>query len=356
MLDVVPTFDDVLQAHGRLISVCRRTPIMRSDKLDAIIGGNAFIKPEVLQVTGSFKFRGAYNRLLLYAHEHLAKYPDWQPHRHDHHHGHDHISSHTPSHTHAPQPAVVAFSSGNHAQGVAAAAKLLGIQATIVMPSDAPALKVQRTRDDGAEIVFYDRATQSREEIAAALALEKNAIVVPSFDDPHIIAGQGTAAVELIEDICNLNLVPDIFLCCCGGGGLAAGCGLVFTELWPAATVVVVEPENYDDVTRSLEAGEIVGIDGFAPTLCDALQTPQMSELTFAILSAIGAQGVVVSDAEVKAAMRFAFEEFKLVVEPGGAVALAAALSGKLDLQGRTVAIMLSGGNVDAATFATCLA
>jgi threonine dehydratase len=338
MLDVVPTFDDVLKAHGRLLSVCRRTPIMRSDKLDALIGGNAFIKPEVLQVTGSFKFRGAYNRLLLYAH--------------DHEHDHDHVVP-KPG---VPQPAVVAFSSGNHAQGVAAAAKLLGIQATIVMPSDAPALKVQRTRDDGADIVFYDRATESREDIAAKLAIEKNAIVVPSFDDPHIIAGQGTAAIELIEDICNLNLVPDVFLCCCGGGGLAAGCGIVFTELWPAADIVIVEPENYDDVTRSLDAGEIVGINGFAPTMCDALQTPKMAELTFAILSAIKAQGVVVSEAETKAAMRFAFEEFKLVVEPGGAVALAAALSGRLDLKGRTVAIMLSGGNVDAATFAACIA
>jgi threonine dehydratase len=359
MLDVVPTFDDVLKAHGRLLSVCRRTPIMRSDKLDALIGGNAFIKPEVLQVTGSFKFRGAYNRLLLYAHEHLAKYPDWQPfmyaqHAHDHDHEHDH--DHVVPKPGVPQPAVVAFSSGNHAQGVAAAAKLLGIQATIVMPSDAPALKVKRTRDDGADIVFYDRATESREDIAAKLAAEKNAIVVPSFDDPHIIAGQGTAAIELIEDICNLNLVPDIFLCCCGGGGLAAGCGIVFTELWPAADIVIVEPENYDDVTRSLDAGEIVSINGFAPTMCDALQTPKMAELTFAILSAIKAQGVVVSETEIKAAMRFAFEEFKLVVEPGGAVALAAALSGRLDLKGRTVAIMLSGGNVDAATFAACIA
>jgi threonine dehydratase len=343
----IPTFDDVIAAQGRLVSVTRRTPLMRSDSLDALTGARIFLKPEMLQVTGSFKFRGAYNRLLLYAHEHKAVYPDWHPHDPLHMHGHEHCA--------VPDPEVVAYSSGNHAQGVAAAARLLGIRATIVMPSDAPALKVTRTRALGAEIVFYDRATQSRDEIAARLAQEKNAIVVPPFDDCHVIAGQGTAGLEIIEDICQLATVPDIFVCCCGGGGLASGCALVFAELLPSADFFVVEPEFYDDVTRSLALGDIVGIDGFAPTLCDALQTPRMADLTFAILSVSGARGIVVTEAEVKAAMRFAFEEFKLVAEPGGAVALAAVLAGKIDVKGKTVAIMLSGGNVDAVTFAQCI-
>jgi threonine dehydratase len=347
MASAPPTLDDVIAAQGRLVNVAVRTQLLRSEKLNALTGADIYLKPEMLQITGSFKFRGAYNRLLMFAHEHQEKYhpaDEHGHHRHDPHHHHGH-----------PAPAVVAFSSGNHAQGVAAAAKQLGIVATIVMPSDAPQLKIDRTRALGAEIILYDRATQSRETIAQDLAVAKGAIVVPSFDDPHVIAGQGTAGLEIVEELCMIGTVPDLFICCCGGGGLASGCTLVLQELVPDCEIVIVEPENYDDVTRSLAADDIVGIDGFAPTLCDALQTPRMCDLTFAILSAAGARGVVVTDAEVKAAMRFVLEEFKVVVEPGGAVALAAVLAGKLDIKGKTIVIMLSGGNVDAETFAACL-
>jgi threonine dehydratase len=360
----IPTLDDVMAAQGRLLNVAIRTPLVRSEKLNALTGAaDIYLKPEMLQRTGSFKFRGAYNRLLLYAHEHRNKHlgitPEAAAHTHDHHghdhEHHDHAHHHHPAVTYPPA-SVVAFSSGNHAQGVAAAAQMLGINAAIVMPSDAPALKITRTKELGGEVILYDRARESREEIAERLATERDAIVVPSFNDPHIIAGQGTAGLEIIEDLCMIGTVADMFVCCCGGGGLASGCALGFESLVPDCEIVVVEPEHYDDVTRSLAADDIIGIDGFAPTLCDALQTPQMGELTFAILSSAGARGVVVTDAEVKQAMKFAFEEFKLVVEPGGAVALAAVMSGKVDVKGKVIVVMLSGGNVDPATFAACLA
>lgn len=342
--EIIPTFDDVMAAHSRLVSVAVRTPLLRSTALNALTGADIYLKPEMLQLTGSFKFRGAYNRLLLYAHEHHDKYHPADAPDHEHHHHHDH-----------PPASVVAFSSGNHAQGVAAAARMLGIQATIVMPADAPKMKIDRTQAYGARTVLYDRVTEQREIIAAQLAAEQEAIVVPSFDDPFIIAGQGTAGLEIVEELCSKGTVPDMFICCCGGGGLASGCAIVLQELLPECEIILVEPEHYDDVTRSLAGDAIVGINGFAPTLCDALQTSRMCELTFAILSSTGARGVVVTDAEVKAAMRFVFEEFKTVVEPGGAVALAAVLAGKIDVAGKTVAVMLSGGNVDAATFITCL-
>jgi threonine dehydratase len=245
----------------------------------------------------------------------------------------------------------VAFSSGNHAQGVARAAKLADVAATIVMPSDAPAMKVARTRADGAHIILYDRAAEDREAIAARLAAEQGSVVIPSFDDPYIIAGQGTAGLEIADALNHL----DMFLCCCGGGGLASGCTLALRAKFPDVAIITVEPENYDDVARSLAAGERLSINGFAPTLCDALQTPKVGALTFVILQAAKAIGLFVTEAEVKAAMRFAFEELKLVVEPGGAVALAALLAGKVDVRGKSVAVMLSGGNVDAKTFARCI-
>jgi threonine dehydratase len=357
----IPTLDDVIAAQGRLLNVAVRTPLVRSERLNALTGAaDIYLKPEMLQRTGSFKFRGAYNRLLLYAHEHRNQHlgitPEAAAGAHDHQ-GHDHTQHdhHHHSAVSYPPASVVAFSSGNHAQGVAAAAQMLGINAAIVMPSDAPALKIARTKELGGEIILYDRATESREEIAERLATERDAIVVPSFNDPHIIAGQGTAGLEIIEDLCMIGTVADMFICCCGGGGLASGCALGFESLVPDCEMIVVEPEHYDDVTRSLAADDIIGIDGYAPTLCDALQTPKMGELTFAILSSAGARGVVVTDAEVKQAMKFAFEEFKLVVEPGGAVALAAVMAGKVDVKGKVVVVMLSGGNVDPATFAACL-
>ncbi|MBB4630494.1 threonine ammonia-lyase [Sphingosinicella soli] len=312
----IPVLDDVKAAARRIAGVAVRTPLLRSDTLDAATGATLWLKAECLQRTGSFKFRGAYNRL----------------------------SALTPEQR---REGVVAFSSGNHAQGVALAARMLGISATIVMPSDAPRIKADATRGYGAEIVSYDRLTERREVIAAQIAAERGGVVVPSFDDPYIVAGQGTAGLEIAEEIG----APDVMLVCCGGGGFASGIALAL----PDSAIVVVEPEGYDDVTRSLASGTIEPVRNPGPTLCDALQTLVTVPLTFGILHGRGARGVAVSEAEVKAAVAFAFRELKLVVEPGGAAALAAVLAGKLDLAGKTVALTLSGGNVDAEVYRACL-
>lgn len=311
---------DVEAAASRIRGHAVRTPLLRSDSLDALTGGRIFIKPECLQRTGSFKFRGAYNRLA------------------------------------ALSPAersggVVAFSSGNHAQGVALAAKLLGLRAAIVMPSDAPAVKVDATRAYGAEVIFYDRLTEKREVIAAKLARERGAVLVPSFDDPYIVAGQGTAGLEIAEDLAAMGLTADIALICCGGGGLAAGIALGLGDV----PVMVVEPDGYDDVTRSLASGTIEPVRNPGPTLCDALQTLVTCPLTFGILKDRGARGVSVSEQAVMRAVAFAFANLKLVVEPGGAVTLAAALSGAVDLRGKVAVLTLSGGNVDPQVFVCCL-
>ncbi len=316
----LPSYKDVIAAQQRIADVILQTPLLRSEKLNALTGAHVWLKAEPLQRTGSFKFRGASNR--------IAAMSDSEKSR-----------------------GVVAFSSGNHAQGVALAARLASVAATIVMPADAPAMKVARTRADGAEVILYDRATENREAIAARLAAERGSIVIPSYDDPWIIAGQGTAGLEIADALDQL----DYFLCCCGGAGLASGCTLALREKFPSAHIITVEPEFYDDVAQSLVTGERHGIDGFAPTLCDALQTPMVGALTFAILQSAAATGLFVTEAEVKAAMRFAFEELKLVVEPGGSVALAALLAGKVDVRGKHVAVMLSGGNVDSETFKRCI-
>lgn len=239
---------------------------------------------------------------------------------------------------------VVAFSSGNHAQGVAIAAKRLGIPAIIVMPSDAPRLKVEGTRSHGAEIVFYDRRTESREEIAARIAAEKGSVVVPSFDDPHIVAGQGTAGLEIGEQLKGAGASgPAQVLVNCGGGGLSAGIALAC----PEAGIVIVEPEGWDDMGRSLELGEIVPVAPDAPpTMCDALQTPRVSPITFGILKERKARALSVSEAEVASAVRWAWEQHELTVEPGGAASLAAVLTGKVDIVPETV-VLVSGGNID---------
>jgi threonine dehydratase len=251
---------------------------------------------------------------------------------------------------------VVAFSSGNHAQGVAEAARRLGIHATIVMPSDAPRIKLQNTRDMGAEIVEYDRALESREEIAARLATERGATLVPSYDDADIIAGQGTTGLEIAEQAAELGLTLDDVVVCCSGGGLTAGIAIAIAHLAPQAGVWTAEPAAYDDYRRSLAAGRRQRNDpGAPPSICDALLAPIPGELTFAINRPLLRGGLAVSDDEVRQAIVFAARTLKLVVEPGGAVALAAVLAGKLGARGRTVAVTLSGGNIEDALLAGLL-
>ncbi len=306
-------------AAERLRGVAHRTPVVTSATLDARVGGRVFLKAESLQRMGAFKFRGAYNKLVQLAPEQR-------------------------------RGGVVAFSSGNHAQGVALAAKLLGIPATIVMPHDAPAAKLAATRGYGAEVVLYERATMNRSELAASIAAERGATLVPPYDDPAIIAGQGTAVLELIEDAGPL----DVLLVCTGGGGLLAGSSLAAAALSPGVRIYGVEPEAGDDWARSWRAGEIVSIP-VPQTIADGQQTQAPGELTWPIVRALAAGIVTVSDDEIRAAMRFAFERVKLVLEPSGASALAALLYGRVDVRGARVGVTLSGGNVDPATFAACI-
>ena len=288
----------------------QHTPLIESE----IRGDRVWLKCECLQTGGAFKLRGATNRLLKLSDDERER-------------------------------GVVAFSSGNHARGVAIAARRLGIHAIIVMPSNAPGVKVEGTRGEGAEIVFYDRRTESREEIADRIAGKSGATVVPSFDDPAIVAGQGTVGLEILEQ---MPQAPKRIIVPCGGGGLASGIALAC----PDAEIVIVEPEGWDDMARSLEGGEIVPVEADAPdTFCDALQTPRVSPITFGILKERGARALSVSDAEVEDAVRFAWEKHQLVVEPGGAVALAALLAGKVEPKDGTV-VVLSGGNVDPALHA----
>ena len=320
----LPGLADVQASAGRLAGVARRTPLLASTPLDDVFGGRLLFKVESLQRTGSFKIRGAYNRLVqLDARQRDA--------------------------------GVVAFSSGNHAQGVAAAARMLGIPATIVMPSDAPRVKLENTRALGAEVVLYDRVRESREQIAMKLASGRGATLVPAFDDPHIIAGQGTVGLELMQQAAELDLLPDQVLVPCSGGGLVSGSAIAIRALAPAAAVYGVEPEAFDDTRRSLAAGTLLKNPPEARSICDALQSSPPGTLTFAINRELLAGILTVSDAEVETAMARAFRELRLVVEPGGAVALAAALAGRVPLAGRTTAIVLSGGNVDAATFVAAL-
>jgi threonine dehydratase len=321
----LPGIADIEAAATRLAGVVRRTPLLAGTSLDEMVGGRLLFKAECLQRTGSFKLRGAYNRLVqLDAGRRRA--------------------------------GVVAFSSGNHAQGVAAAAKMLGIAATIVMPSDAPAIKLANTRALGAEVVLYDRFTEDREAIARRLVGERDATLVPAYDDPHVVAGQGTAGFELMQQAAELALTPDQVLVPTSGGGLAAGTAIAVRAMAPRAVVYGVEPEAFDDTRRSLAAGTLLRNPPEARSICDALQSSPPGTLTFAINRELLAGILTVNDTEVQAAMARAFRDLKLVVEPGGAVAFAAALSRKIPLAGRTTAILLSGGNVDPETFAAALA
>jgi threonine dehydratase len=322
---VLPTFADIEDAARQIEGVAVRTPLLRSDALDAAVGGQVFVKAEVLQRTGSFKFRGAYNRISrLDADERRA--------------------------------GVVAYSSGNHAQGVAGAARIVGAPAVIVMPADAPALKIENTRALGAEVVLYDRATQSREEIAARVRAERGgATLVPPFDDRFVIAGQGTTGREVAQDLEGLGAQADVLLCPTAGGGLTAGIALAMTSLSPATKLYGVEPVGFDDYARSLAAGHRVKNPVHSGSLCDALLSPEPGEMTFAINQPRLSGVLTVTDEEALAAVAFAFRWLKLVVEPGGAVALAALLTGKLKLEGRTAVVVASGGNIDPAVFIRAL-
>ena len=319
------SFSDVEAAAARLAGQAVVTPLIESPALNARLRARVLIKPETLQRAGSFKFRGAYNRLVQLS-------PDER------------------------RRGVVAFSSGNHAQGVALAAKLLGMPAVIVMPADAPATKLAATRDYGAEVRLYDRLTESREAIAAEIAAGRGAVVVPAFDDPHIVAGQGTVGLEMVRQAAGLGAALDLLLAPAGGGGLMAGISLAVKALSPATAIWAVEPSGFEDLRQSLEAGERVTIKPAGRSLCDALESPAPGEITFPILQRSLAGAVAVTDAEVAEALRCAFATLKLVVEPGGSVGLAALLAGKVKVPaGATVGLVLSGGNIDPALFAQAI-
>ncbi len=319
----LPTHDDVAAAARRIAGRVVRTPVLRNALLDELTGGTVLLKAEVLQKTGSFKLRGATNAALQL--------------------------------TEAERRAgVVTHSSGNHGQALACAAQSVGAAATIFMPADAPQVKIDSTRRWGAEIVHYHRATDDREALTRQYVERTGASLIPPFDHPHVIAGQGTAALDLFEDAGDLPI--DALLVCTGGGGLIAGWALAAEGVRPGAEIIAVEPEDWDDTGCSLRAGERVGNPAGGSELCDALLAKMPGELTFAVNRTRLAGGMAVTDAEVLAAIAFAFTHLKLVVEPGGAVCLAALLSGRFDARGRVVGAVLSGGNVDPAVFARALA
>ncbi|MBK3665790.1 threonine/serine dehydratase [Bradyrhizobium diazoefficiens] len=316
---------DIDAAARVLAPFAVRTPLLSFPVLNERVGAKVFLKPEMLQRTGSFKFRGAFNK--------VASIPQ------------DKRSG-----------GVVAFSSGNHAQGVAAAAKILDMHATIVMPADAPLSKRERTKSYGAEVVLYDRYNDDREAISRGIAEKRGATLVRPYDDPFVIAGQGTAGREIADDMAGLGLSPDIVVAPASGGGLIAGVATAVKARYPLAQIVVAEPEAFDDHGLSLTAGHREPHAPAGRTICDALMALIPGEMTFAINSKLLARGVTASDKEVGAAVSFAYHELKLVVEPGGAVGLAALLAGRLDVTGKNVVIVLSGGNVDADLFAELVA
>jgi threonine dehydratase len=321
----MPTFADIEDARKRLAGYAVATPLLESHHLSELAQGRILIKAESLQRTGSFKFRGAWNR----------------------------ISRLDPT---TAKGGVVAYSSGNHAQGVAAAAQLKGFPAVIVMPADTPEIKKGNTRAYGAEIVTYDRATESREAIAIRIAGERSAIIVPPFEDRHVIAGQGTVGLELADQAAALGAKLDVVLIGTSGGGLAAGIALAIEAKSPSTRVYVVEPEGFDDYGRSLRSGKIERNAKASGSICDALLSPEPGRLTMAINRPRLAGGLAVSEKEVRRAVRYAFERLKLVIEPGGAASLAAILAQKIETQGKVFGVVASGGNVDPALFAEIIA
>jgi threonine dehydratase len=316
-----PDADAIRAAAQRLAGRAAATPLLSSTLVDARLGARLLIKAECLQRTGSFKFRGAYNALAQIE----------------------------PSRRSA---GVVAYSSGNHAQGVAAAAALLGIPAIIVMPADAPAIKIDNTRAYGAEVVLYDRYAENREAIGARIARERDATLLPPYDDVRVVAGQGTVGLEIAQEAATRGIDIDAVVVSCSGGGLISGCAIALAAASPATKIYSAEPAGHDDMRRSLLAGHRVANDAGPRSICDALLAPIPGEITFPIAQRYLAGGISVDDDEVRAAMCVAFEDYKLVVEPGGAAALAAVIAGKIEIAGRTIVAIASGGNVDPAAFA----
>jgi threonine dehydratase len=319
-----PTIDDVRRAAERIRGEAVRTPLISSHALDRLVGGRMFLKCESLQRTGSFKFRGAYNA----------------------------IASLSPE---GRERGVVAISSGNHAQGVAAAAKLFNIAATIVMPADAPAVKLERTRALGAKVITYDRLREDREAVGSRYAAEHDVAMIHPYNDPAVIAGQGTIGLEIVEDCIAAGAAPDAIIIPCGGGGLSSGVNLAMRDAFPGIDVVLVEPAGFDDYARSLASGRPVANAGTSGSVCDALLAVSPGAIGF-VINCRNARAVAVDDNEALAAVAFAFRELKLVLEPGGAVALAAVLTRRVDVAGRAVVLVLSGGNVDAGILQRALA
>ncbi len=309
------TFDDVSAAHERIRGAAHRTPVLTSTTADAATGATLYFKCENFQRMGAFKFRGAYNAIAQFTPQQKAA-------------------------------GVLAFSSGNHAQAIALSARLLGVHAVILMPEDAPAVKIEATRGYGAEVVLYDRYKQDREALAVQLAAERGLTLIPPYDHPHVMAGQGTAAKELFEDAGPL----DLLLVCLGGGGLLSGCAVAARALHPGCRVIGVEPEAGNDGQRSLRSGEIVHIET-PRTIADGAQTQHLGQYTFPVIRTLVDDIVTVSDAELVDTMRFFASRMKIVAEPTGCLAAAAALQGKVDIRGKRVGVIVSGGNVDMVRF-----
>jgi threonine dehydratase len=314
----VPTIADLRRAAIRIQGAAIETPLLSHPFLDAAVGGRVFLKCENLQRTGSFKFRGAYNAV-------AGLDPDVRA------------------------RGIVAISSGNHAQGVAEAARLFGVKATIVMPADAPALKKARTLRSGARVVEYDRAREDREAVGQRVLAEEGGTLIHPYDNPFVISGQGTAGLEVVGTLRDLGTTPDAAVIPCSGGGLSSGIGVAIRDDFPKAALVLVEPEGFDDYARSLAAGKPLANDKTSGSVCDGLLSPSPGPIGFALNQANGARAIAVSDKEALAAVAFAFNELKLVVEPSGAVTLAALLTGRFDARGKTVAAVLSGGNIEPA-------
>jgi len=316
MTDLAISFDDVAAAAQRIAGIAHRTPVLTSSTADALTGASLFFKAENLQRMGAFKFRGGYNSLAQFTPEQR-------------------------------QGGVIAYSSGNHAQAIALSAKLLGMRAVIVMPEDAPAIKIAATRGYGAEVVLYDRYTADREEIGNRLAAEQGLTLIPPYDHPHVMAGQGTATLELIEEIG----APDILLVPLGGGGLLSGAAVTARKLAPDCRIIGVEPEAGNDAQRSLAEGRIVHIET-PRTIADGAQTQHLGNYTFPVLRELVDEVVTVSDSELVEAMKFFAGRMKMLVEPTGCLGAAAAFTGRVPVAGKKVGVILSGGNVDLARFA----